>query len=56
MLEGFLPKWLLLVSSLAVLNGVQNFLDASFSAKVYSSPKGRSLGTCPEDGSGADRQ
>lgn len=34
---GLLPRWLLVVSAMAVMNGANNFLNHSFSAKVYSS-------------------
>ncbi|PWN98688.1 Erg28-like protein [Tilletiopsis washingtonensis] len=33
---GLLPKWLLLVSSLAVFNCVQNYVDHAFARRVYT--------------------
>ncbi|KAL9934934.1 hypothetical protein V8E36_006010 [Tilletia maclaganii] len=34
--EGLLPKWLLLVSTMAIFNCVQNYVDYTFSRKVYA--------------------
>ncbi|CDS01957.1 hypothetical protein [Sporisorium scitamineum] len=34
--EGLLPRWLLVVAAMAHLNGANNFIKPSFSAKVYS--------------------
>ncbi|WFD32088.1 ergosterol biosynthesis protein [Malassezia sp. CBS 17886] len=38
---GVLPKWLLLVGAVAALNGLQNLVNPSFSARVYASATGR---------------
>ncbi|CBQ72010.1 related to ERG28-involved in synthesis of ergosterol [Sporisorium reilianum SRZ2] len=34
--DGVLPRWLLVVAAMAHLNGANNFIKPSFSAKVYS--------------------
>ncbi|PWN43110.1 Erg28-like protein [Ceraceosorus guamensis] len=34
--DGVLPKWLLLVASMAYINGVQTFLNPSFARQVYN--------------------
>ncbi|ORY63800.1 hypothetical protein BCR35DRAFT_295266 [Leucosporidium creatinivorum] len=34
--EGYLPYWMLFVSSLAVFNSVQNFLTTSLTRKIYN--------------------
>lgn len=43
--QGYLPIWLNIVASVALLNSVTNFFSASASHKVYSSEKGKTQAT-----------
>nr|CDI52659.1 related to ERG28-involved in synthesis of ergosterol [Melanopsichium pennsylvanicum 4] len=40
--DGLLPRWLLVVATMAALNGASNILNPDASVKVYSSAGGQS--------------